>query len=71
MAKKTLRDVDLKGKRGIRRLEELLVIVMKLRLDGRVALVRLGVLTVAFAGGTAAFDIGHFTFLLISKRKQV
>ena len=41
-------------------LEELLVIVVKTGLHRRIALIRLCILTVAFTGGTAAFDIGHY-----------
>ena len=47
---------------GVGCLEELLVRIVKLSLGDRIALVRLGVLTVTFPGGAAALDISHFLF---------
>ena len=54
---------------GVRRLEELLVRGVQTGLDRDVALVGLRVLTVAFAGGTAAFDVRHCDLLLLVRKQ--
>ena len=46
-------------------LEELLVGIMELSLGDRIALIRLGVLTITFSGGAAALDISHFFILFV------